>query len=91
MPRLPVEAALATVVLQPHADWSTAGHARNLADRSERLLAYQVVLAEGRPADIMHFIDGALLVDAWADLYLPAAIRHAWQPLVDRVLSSGSR
>ena len=91
LPRLSVEAALATVVLPPHADWSPSGHPRNLADRSERLLAYQVVLAEGRPADIMQFVDGALLVDAWADLYLPAAIRHAWQPLVDRALSSGSR
>lgn len=91
LPRLPVEAALATVVLPPQADWSASGHPRNLADRSERLLAYQVVMAEGRPADIMQFIDGALLVDAWADLYLPAAIRHAWQPLVDRALSSGSR
>ena len=91
LPRLSVEAALATVVLPPHADWSTAGHARKLADRSERLLAYQVVLAEGRAADILRFVDGALLVDAWADLYLPAVIRHAWQPLVDRALSGGSR
>ncbi|MBU6244142.1 MAG: helix-turn-helix domain-containing protein [Actinomycetales bacterium] len=67
LPRLPVEAALATVVLPPHVDWSPSGRPRNLADRSERLLAYQAVLAEGMPADILQFVDGALLVDAWAD------------------------
>jgi transcriptional regulator with XRE-family HTH domain len=84
LPRLPIEAALGTIVLPPHVDWSPAGRPRNLAERSERLLTYQVVLAEGSPQDIQRWVDGALLVDCWADLHLPAAIRHAWQPLVDR-------
>lgn len=84
LPRLPIEAALGTIVLPPHVDWSPAGRPRNLAERSERLLTYQVVLAEGSPQDIQRIVDGALLVDCWADLHLPAAIRHAWQPLVDR-------
>ena len=84
LPRLPIEAALGTIVLPPHVDWSPAGRPRSLAERSERLLTYQVVLAEGSPQDIQRWVDGALLVDCWADLHLPAAIRHAWQPLVDR-------
>jgi transcriptional regulator with XRE-family HTH domain len=84
LPRLPIEAALGTIVLPPHVDWSPAGRPRNLAERSERLLTYQVVLAEGSPQDIQRLVDGALLVDCWADLHLPAAIRQAWQPLVDR-------
>lgn len=84
LPRLPIEAALGTVVLPPRIDWSPAGRPRDLAERSQRLLAYQVVLAEGSPQDIQRLVDGALLVDCWADLHLPAVIREAWQPLVDR-------
>lgn len=91
LPRLPIEAALGTVVLPPHVDWSPTGCPRDLAERSERLLAYQVVLAEGTPQDIRRFVDGTLLVEAWADLHLPASIRHAWQPLVDRALAGALR
>ena len=90
LPRLPVEVALGTVVLPQHLDWSPTGHSRNLADRAQRLLTYQVVLAEGMPEDIQHFVDGTLLVDAWSDLHLPASIRRAWQPLVDRALAAGA-
>jgi hypothetical protein len=32
---------------------------------------YEIVLQEGRPADILTHIDGALLVDLWDDLILP--------------------
>lgn len=91
LPRLPVEAALGMVVLPARVDWSPVGRPRNLAVRSERLLTYQVVLAEGTPQDIQHIVDGALLVDCWKEMHLPAAIRHAWQPLVDRVLAETSR
>lgn len=87
LPRLPVEEALGTVVLPPHVDWSPTGQPRNLADRAQRLLTYQIVLAEGTPQDIQHFVDGTLLVDAWIDLHLPLSIRQAWQPLVDRALA----
>lgn len=87
LPRLPVESALGTVVLPPHVDWSPAGQPRNLADRAQRLLAYQIVLAEGMPQDIQRFVDGALLVDSWIDLHLPVSIREAWRPLVDRALA----
>ena len=40
------------------------------------------VLQEGRPSDILAYIDGALLVDLWDDLVLPRAVRSAWAPLV---------
>jgi len=39
---------------------------------------------EGTPNDITAVVDGALLVDAWDDLILPAELRQAWQPLIDR-------
>jgi hypothetical protein len=44
------------------------------------------VLREGAPADLLRFVDGALLVDAWPDLVLPRELRTAWQPVIDTVL-----
>jgi hypothetical protein len=43
---------------------------------------YEVVLQEGRPADILAYVDGALLVDIWDDLVLPRAVRSAWAPVI---------
>ena len=48
---------------------------------------YETVLQEGRPADILAYVDGALLVDLWEDLVLPRAVRSAWALLVS---ASGS-
>jgi hypothetical protein len=58
----------------------------DLADRRRRARCYEVVLREGSPADLLRFVDGALLVDAWADLVLPRELRAAWQPVIDAVL-----
>jgi hypothetical protein len=43
---------------------------------------YEIVLQEGRPADILAYVDGALLVDIWDDLVLPRAVRSAWAPVI---------
>lgn len=43
---------------------------------------YEVVLQEGRPADILAYVDGALLVDLWDDLVLPRVVRSAWTPAI---------
>jgi len=90
LPRLSIEQALATVVLPAHVDWSSGRKPRDLANRRERNLVYRMVLAEGLPEDILQVIDGTLLVDAWPDLHLPASIRQAWQPLIDRALNRGA-
>ena len=37
------------------------------------------------PADMLRFIDGALLVDLWTDLVVPSEVRAAWQSLIDDV------
>jgi hypothetical protein len=42
-----------------------------------------LVLREGTPEDISSTIDGALLIDAWPDLVLPAELRQAWQPILN--------
>ena len=33
-------------------------------------------------ADIVAYVDGALLVDLWDDLVLPRAVRSAWAPVI---------
>ena len=40
------------------------------------------MLREGGPADVLAYIDGALLVDLWDDLVLPAGVRAAWDAVV---------
>jgi transcriptional regulator with XRE-family HTH domain len=87
LPRLTTASALGTIVLPPHVDWSTSGVPRELSDRRQRILAYQALLGDGEPQDITRFVDGTLLVDAWPEMHLPAAIREAWQPLIDRAIA----
>lgn len=90
LPRLAIQQALATVALPQHIDWSSGRKSRNLADRRERNLVYRMVLAEGLPEDILQIVDGALLVDEWPEMHLSAAIRDAWQPLIDGARQLGS-
>lgn len=82
LPRLPLEQAFATVELPLHLNWSDRGRRYNMRDRRERVRVFEIVLREGGPEDIRTYIDGALLVDLWDELILPAAVRAAWNPLV---------
>ncbi len=42
--------------------------------------AYQIVLTEATSAlDLATWINAPRLIQAWPDLYLPAAVRQAWQ------------
>jgi hypothetical protein len=53
--------------------------------------AYQVVLTEAAGAqDLATWLNAARLVEAWPELYLPAAVRHAWEE-VHPVLTSAGR
>lgn len=67
-------------------DWSSPGISFDLADRRQRARCYEVVLREGMPADILRYIDGALLVDLWPELVVPREVRTAWQPIVEEAL-----
>jgi hypothetical protein len=82
LPRLPVGRAVGRVVLPLHLNWSDPGREFDLSIRRQRLRAYEIVLREGRPEDVLAYVDGALLVDAWPDLVLPSAVRRAWAPVV---------
>jgi transcriptional regulator with XRE-family HTH domain len=81
--RLSVKDAVAAVALPLELNWSHPGATFRLSDRRQRARCYEVVLREGMPADLLRFVDGALLVDLWPDLVLPSEIRNAWQPVID--------
>jgi hypothetical protein len=82
LPRLDVERALAAVELPLHLNWSEPGRVFDLRSRADRARAYEIVLQEGTSADILNYVDGALLVDLWDDLVLPRGVRAAWAPLI---------
>ena len=82
LPRLDVARALTVVELPLHLNWSAPGRVFDLRARADRARVYEIVLQEGTPADILAYIDGALLVDLWEDLVLPRTVRSAWTPLI---------
>lgn len=86
LPRLSIWQALATVTLPLHLNWSQVARVYHLADRRQRARVYEIVLREGRPADIRTLIDGALLVDLWEELVLPPDVRTAWSPVISAAL-----
>lgn len=85
--RLPIEDAFADVTLPLGLNWSRPGAVFRLSDRRERARCYEIVLREGAPADLLRYIDGALLVDLWPDIVVPRDVRTAWQPIIDPVLA----
>jgi transcriptional regulator with XRE-family HTH domain len=82
LPRLDVRRAFTEVRLPLHLNWSAPGRVFDLGSRADRARVYEVVLQEGRPADILAYVDGALLLDLWGELVLPRAVRSAWEPLI---------
>jgi transcriptional regulator with XRE-family HTH domain len=82
LPRLPVDQAVGEVVLPLHLNWSDRGAHFDLRDRRQRAIVYERVLREGAAADVLTYIDGALLVDLWDDLVLPVGVRAAWHMVV---------
>ena len=86
LPRLPVRQAMATITLPLHLNWSQPDRQFKLCDRDQRTRVYEVVLREGTPADVLTYIDGALLVDLWDTLVLPRDIRAAWSEIVTSTL-----
>lgn len=82
LPRLDPMWALAAVELPLHLNWSSPGRVFDLRVRADRARVYEIVLQEGRPGDILAYVDGVLLSDLWDDLVLPRKLRAAWEPLM---------
>lgn len=85
LPQLPAVQALASVELALTLNWSQPGRVFRLVDRGDRARVYELVLREGGEADVLRYVDGALLVDLWDNLVLPRALRAAWSPLIDEI------
>lgn len=90
LPQLTPAASMACIALPKHVSWSGPQETWNLAERPQRMLAYQLLLAEGDPVDIEAHVDGSLLLDLWTEMFLPVEIRAAWQPLIDQALGRES-
>ena len=58
LPRLDVAHAFAQVRLPLHLNWSAPGRVFDLGSRADRARVYEIVLQEGRPADILAHVDG---------------------------------
>lgn len=82
LPRLSSERALAVVTLPLHLNWSQPDRRFDLRDRGDRARVYEIVLREGTSDDVLSYIDGALLIDLWDELVLPADVRAIWRDLV---------
>jgi transcriptional regulator with XRE-family HTH domain len=54
----------------------------DLRDRTDRRRLFENLLVEGTQYMMMRWVDGALLVDVWAELVLPEKVRAAWEPAV---------
>jgi transcriptional regulator with XRE-family HTH domain len=90
--RLDPGRAFQTVLLPgPQHKWAVPRRQYYLHDRTDRARAYELILREGRPSDLLDFIDGALLVDIWDDLELPDPIRRAWQSLIHKAVPAPRR
>lgn len=83
LPQLDISAALGTVTLPLHLNWSDPGRQFNLRDRADRARVYETVLREGGPEDILQYVDGALLIDLWSELVLPREVRAVWAHLIE--------
>ncbi|MDR1386742.1 MAG: hypothetical protein LBJ44_03965 [Propionibacteriaceae bacterium] len=80
--RLDLRQAFASVVLPKRLHWSGPSRVYRLADRADRARVYEIVLREGAKADLLEYVDGALLVDLWDDLVLPTSLRSAWESII---------
>ena len=77
-------------LLPLHLD-SSAPASYDFADPHQRALAYRVVLVEaGSEDDLTTWLDGAVLVEAWPELYLPRPVRRAWEDRHPQLASRGA-
>lgn len=70
---------------------SSAPTSYDFADPHRRALAYRTVLLEATSEDdLATWLDRDALVEMWPDLYLPRAVRRAWQDRHPRLAARGA-
>ena len=68
--------------------WSEDIRTWDLADETERIDYYELLVQHGATPMIEGSVDGVLLIQAWPRMNLPEAVRAAWQPLIDAATAS---
>lgn len=62
--------------------WTTFVRTWDLSQTTQRVAYYELVVQHGMTEMLEDSVDGLLLIQAWPQLNLPAALRQAWQPLI---------
>jgi hypothetical protein len=69
-----------TVSLPLRLSWSPPGRIFDLGDPDMLRAMYEIVLGEAiHAAELAAYLHGDRLVAVWPDLYLPKAVRRAWE------------
>lgn len=55
-------------------------HGFDLDDEAQRRVFYQIVLTDGRAADVCRYLDLAELHRLWPTMFLPPHVRRPWEP-----------
>ena len=77
-----------TVGLPHHLDWS-GSPTYDLDDPAELASMYKTVLNEAATTDDLRtWLDGRTLMRLWPTLWLPAALRHAWEQRFTMLVAS---
>ncbi len=66
-----------------HLYWSDDNNRFDLAKRARLRSMYQIVLTEGSADDIRTYINRALLIDVWDELWLSPAVHEAWDGWIE--------
>jgi hypothetical protein len=76
------------VELPIHVWWSEPKRVFDLTKPSDRIRAYELVLAEGDEDDIRLYIRFDVLRSIWRQLFLPRHVREAWEKKYQQLSSN---
>ncbi len=68
--------------LSVYSSGAGAGREFDLTDPAQQAELYEIVLTTGTAADLARYLHADLLRALWPGLWLPAALREAWEPLL---------
>ena len=71
------------VELPFHLYWSDDNNTFNLSKRARLRTMYQIVLTEGSADDVRSYINLALLIDIWNELWLSPAVHEEWDHWIE--------
>ena len=75
---------MASCVFPCRSGWSGESVDYTLANPRHLRSVYEQVLREGTEDDVRRYVRASTLVEVWDDLFLPAYVRAAWEPWLQR-------